>query len=89
MSEVSSQPRKATLRDLIYFRHPSLWKTWPYLPVIRRRPDEDLDCGVLYDFQGTSGPCGYSATVFLTLCGTLHKVIYADWWTMRTLLDVP
>ena len=82
MSEVSSQPRKATLRDLIYFRTPSLWKTWPYLPVIRRRPDAEMDCGVLYDFQGTSGLCGYSATVFITNLFTMPR-------TMETFLALP
>jgi hypothetical protein len=53
-------------RNLLYFRQPKLWPTWPFLPVIRRHQDGNFECGVLYDFRGTSGPCGYSATVFLT-----------------------
>jgi hypothetical protein len=66
MTSPPSQPRKATARDLFYFRTPSQWPVWPLLPVIRRHPDGTEDLGVLYDFLGTGGPCGYSATVFLT-----------------------
>jgi hypothetical protein len=66
MSDVSSQPRAATFRDLIYFRHPGLWKTWPFLPVVRRKADGELECGVLYDCWTVARRPGFSATVFLT-----------------------
>ena len=61
-----SQPRQAGARDLLFFRTPALWPTWPFLPVVRRRPGGGTDLGVLYDARGTSGRCGYSATVFVT-----------------------
>ena len=52
-------------RVLAFFTRPSLWPAWPYLPVVRRsRGREEL--GVLFDFRGTSGRTGYSATVFAT-----------------------
>jgi hypothetical protein len=53
-------------RDLFFFRSPSLWPAWPYLPVVRRRSDDDTDLGVLYDFAHTSGRTGYGRTVFLS-----------------------
>lgn len=59
-------PRKATARDLLYLSTPRLWQTWPFLPVIRHRPDGDFDCGLLYDCKGLNGRLGFSATVFLS-----------------------
>jgi len=58
-------PRKANARDLLYLSTPQLWGTWPFLPVIRHRPNGDFDCGVLYDAKGSSGKLGLSATVYL------------------------
>ena len=52
-------------RVLLFLTRPPLWPAWPYLPVVRRsRGREEL--GVLFDFRGTSGRTGYSATVFVT-----------------------
>ena len=71
--------RFATARDLRFFCDPSLWPQHPFLPVVRRPVgQEDPECGVLYDARATSGRCGYSATVFLVLCGTPHNTSYAD-----------
>ena len=53
------------LRNLVYFRTPKLWQVWPFLPVMRRRPGQEEECGLLYDAKGQSGLLGYSATVFL------------------------
>jgi hypothetical protein len=50
----------------LYFRDPSLWRHYPFLPVIRNvegRPAPEL--GVLYDARGASGTYGYGVTVFL------------------------
>jgi hypothetical protein len=52
-------------RDLFFFRRPERWPAWPYLPVVRRNPDDSMDLGVLYDFEHTSGRTGYGCTVFL------------------------
>jgi hypothetical protein len=52
-------------RDLLFFRTPSLWPTWPYLAVVRHQADGAMDCGVLHDFAHTSGRTGYGCTVFL------------------------
>lgn len=53
-----------TERNLLFFRTPSLWPQWPYLPLVRRSDDEVVALGLLYDFQGTSGRIGYRTTVF-------------------------
>ena len=66
MSDTNTQPRPATARDLLYFRHPSLWMTWPFLPVVRRKPDGEMEYGVLYDCWTVGRRAGYSATVFLS-----------------------
>ena len=46
---MSSYPRTATKRDLLFFSNPSLWSLWPYLPVVRYLPDGEMDCGILFD----------------------------------------
>ena len=63
MPAAKSAARRA--RVLLFLTRPPLWPAWPYLPVVRRgRGREEL--GVLFDFRGTSGRTGYSATVFVT-----------------------
>ena len=72
-------------RDLIVFRSPTLWVRRPYLPVVRRAPDgAGQQLGVLVDARGAYDCYGFSATVFLTLCGTPHNVSYADSAVMRS-----
>jgi hypothetical protein len=58
-------PRKATARDLLFFSTPKLWPTWPFLAVVRRHTDGEMDYGVLFDFAGTSGRTGYGSAVFI------------------------
>jgi hypothetical protein len=53
------------LRNLVFFRTPKLWQVWPFLPLMRRTPGREEECGLLYDARGQSGLMGYSATVFL------------------------
>jgi hypothetical protein len=52
-------------RDLFVFRTPAQWETWPFLAVVRHKPDGEMDCGVMYDFAHISGRTGYGCTVFL------------------------
>jgi hypothetical protein len=52
-------------RDLFFFRSPSQWPTWPYLSVVRHKPGDEMDVGVIYDFAHTSSRTGYGCTVFL------------------------
>jgi hypothetical protein len=59
-------PLRGLARDLLFLRTPGLWPTWPFLALVRRRPGQDMEFGVLYDFAHTSGRTGFSATVFLT-----------------------
>ena len=58
-------PRPPNPRDVLYFSDPRLWPTWPVLPVIRRRPDQAPELGVMIDLWHRDGVPGYSATVFL------------------------
>ena len=60
-----TQPRRGGPRDLFFFTHPERWEHWPFLPVVRRHPDDTMDCGVLYDGVHASGLMGYSTAVFL------------------------
>src|SRR5438874_1185855 len=64
MSEAEAR-RRATRRDLLVMADPTRWPAWPFLPLVRRRPGRDDECGLLFDFRGTDGRTGYSATVFL------------------------
>jgi hypothetical protein len=75
-------------RNLWFFAHPEQWPAWPFLPLVKRSPDKDADYGVLFDAMGTAQLTGYSATVFLTLCGDPHNVSYAHLRIMRIRLEV-
>lgn len=66
MTPPAHTPRKATPRDLLFLATPKLWPTWPFLAVVRYRPDGDTDCGVLYDAYHVSDKTGYGCTVFVT-----------------------
>ena len=62
---VPTQRLEGVARDLLFFRTPSLWPTWPHLSVVRHKPGDEMDLGVIYDFAHTSGRTGYGSTVFL------------------------
>jgi hypothetical protein len=50
-------------RNLMFFSTPSLWPTWPYLPLVRRDRGRGQECGLLCDLMGLTGTTGYSSTV--------------------------
>jgi hypothetical protein len=62
----SAPPLTGIARDLHFLRTPALWPTWPFLPLMRRRPGRDEEYGVVYDFKGTSGRTGFSSTVYFS-----------------------
>ena len=59
-------PCASLRRNLLFLATPALWPVWPFLPLIRRRPDGGEDYGVLYDCWTKAGRPGFRATVFLT-----------------------
>ena len=65
MTTPTEPSHKATARDLFFFTHPEQWATWPFLPVVRRHADDNMDYGVLYDAMHLTGRTGFSSTVFL------------------------
>lgn len=65
MPDTNTEPRPASARDLLFLRTPGLWQHWPFLPLVRRRPGCELECGVLYDCWSVARRGGFSATVFL------------------------
>ena len=66
MSTTCPFQRRATARDLHFFRHPELWPQRPFLPVVRRLVgDEDPELGVMIDAVGHAKVFGFSSTVFL------------------------
>jgi hypothetical protein len=73
MSPPQPKARRAGPQDFRYFLSPSLWKAYPFLPVIRR-VDDRLEYGVLYDAQGVSGLFGFRCTVFLVNLFTLPRI---------------
>ncbi len=70
-------------RTVLFLANPTLWPTWPFLPVVRRSQGRE-ELGVVFDARHVCGFLGYSATVFLTLCGAPHNVSYADSAVMRS-----
>jgi hypothetical protein len=54
-------------RNLLFFATPSLWPIWPYLPLVRRRPGQEEEYGVLVDVMKLFEVPGHSSTVFLSI----------------------
>jgi hypothetical protein len=52
-------------RNLLFLTTPALWPFWPLLPLVRRRPGAEEECGLLYDALHRSGTAGYAAAVIL------------------------
>ncbi len=52
-------------RNLLFMTRPALWPAWPFLPLMRRRPGREEECGLLYDAFSMSCKTGLSATVYL------------------------
>ena len=50
-------------RNLHYMARPTLWQLWPFLPLVRRRPGQEEEYGLLYDALNMSGKTGIRATV--------------------------
>jgi hypothetical protein len=53
-------------RNLLFMATPDLWTVWPFLPLMRRKPGCEEECGVMYDLYHLSGQTGFSCTVFFT-----------------------
>src|SRR4051812_47335515 len=66
MTETREYRRRATARDLLFFRTPALWPLRPFLPVVRRPADQpEPELGVMYDARGVARLYGFSSAVFL------------------------
>ena len=52
-------------RNLLFFTTPALWPCWPYLPLVRRQPGKEEECGLLCDVMRRTGMPGFTATVVL------------------------
>lgn len=66
MTSILTPGETARVRTLHFLAHRELWPHWPTLPVVRRRPGQDEELGVVFDALGAYGLAGYSATVFKT-----------------------
>ncbi len=66
MTVTLTPPTRSPQRDLHFMGNPSLWVTWPFLPLVRRHPDGPTDYGVLCDTRSLSRLTGFRCTVFLT-----------------------
>jgi hypothetical protein len=64
MSSTLTPGETARARTLHFLGRRELWPHWPFLPVVRRRPGQDEELGVVFDALGACGLAGYSSTVF-------------------------
>jgi len=65
MRSLSPAEQQTRQRNLLFLTQPKRWTTWPFLPVVRRKPGQEDEYGVLFDAKTTCGLLGYSSTVFL------------------------
>lgn len=52
-------------RNLLFLGKPALWPAWPFLPLMRRKPGEEEECGLLYDPPTSITAPGSRVTVYL------------------------
>jgi len=76
-------------RNLLFLSNASLWPNWPYLPVIRRRPGQEEEYGVLFDALSACNVPGFSATVFLTNVHTIPRQLDALLALPKEIYDRP
>lgn len=57
---------EARARTLFFLACPDSWKFWPFLPLVRRKPDGEQELGVAFDALHARGLPGFSSSVFLT-----------------------
>ena len=69
-STAAGCPRARTLQ---FLAQPQDWQFWPFLPVVRRRPGQEEELGVVYDALRAGGLTGFSSTVFFTNLFTLPE----------------
>ena len=50
-------------RSLFFLTRPDLWPHRPFLPLVRRRPGEEEELGVVFDALHAMDLPGYSSTV--------------------------
>jgi hypothetical protein len=58
-------PEPNCARHLLYMTKPALWPTWPFLPLIRRKPGTEDDCGLLYDPPTSTETSKAGVTVYI------------------------
>ena len=51
-------------RTLLFLTHPRLWKFWPFLPLVRRKPGSEEEVGLVYDALHAIHQPGHSCTVY-------------------------
>src|SRR5262245_27408267 len=66
MTAVPDEHRTERFRNLLFLGSPALWPAWPFLPLVRRRPDQAEECGLLSDLLRLADLPGFSATVFFS-----------------------
>ena len=65
MSLVMESDPKIRVRNLLFLTTPDLWPLWPFLPLVRRRPEREDELGLIYDVFHVTGRTGRSATVYI------------------------
>jgi hypothetical protein len=65
--------------NLLFLSQPRRWPHWPFLPLVRRRPGQPDEEGVVFDALGCCDLAGYSATVlrctYFLLPATLEELL--------------
>ena len=82
-------PVTGRARDLLFLHNPRYWPAWPFLPLVRRRPGREEECGLLLDAAGAFGLYGLSATVFLGNLFLLPETLDAFLALPREAHDTP
>ena len=59
------RPSSERARHLLFFSKPALWPAWPFLPLVRRKPGAEEECGLLYDPPTATQRQKVGVTVFL------------------------
>jgi hypothetical protein len=56
MPAVTTGPAADRGRHLLFLATPALWPSWPFLPLVRRRPGGAEELGLLFDAAAAGVP---------------------------------
>ena len=89
MSSTSLSTDEARQHTLLFLTTPEPWQHWPFLPVVRCKPGQEEELGVVDDALHAVGVAGHSCTVWLVNIFLLPLSLDALFASPKEVFDTP